>query len=111
MDSPSKKSDARYYPWDMLFLLYSPLPLMAMMMWTGSLSFLSAGEKTFAFCVVTIIALTGVSLLAWAKWPLYQQGIYCSFGPSSIPESRRTYYRWGMGMIVVGGLLFTALAF
>ena len=111
MGTSSDKNSARYYPWDMLILLYSPLPMFAMMMLIGSLSFLTDAEKTFALSVASLLSLAGVILIAKAKWPLYRAGVYTSFGLSAIPSSHRTYYKWGMGLVVTGCALFVALAF
>ena len=111
MDTSSSKGSVRYYPWDMFVLLYSSFPLLGLMMWIGSLSFLNGWERTTALSAAFLFALTGVGLLAWAKWPLYKAGIYFSFGTSAIPVSHRVYYRWGMGMVVIGCLLLMGLAF
>jgi len=111
MSSSSDKNSVHYYPWDMFVLLYSPLPLLGLMMCIGSLSFLNGVERTFALSLALLLSLSGVSLLAWAKWPLFKEKIYFSFGPSKIPASHRAYYWWGMGLVVVGCLLLMALAF
>jgi len=111
MDTSSSKSSVRYYPWDMFVLLYSSFPILGLMMWIGSLSFLNDSERVFALSGASLVALIGVGLLVWAKLPLFRAGIYTSFGPSAIPATHRAYYRWGIGLIVVGCLVFLGLAF
>ena len=41
------------------------------------------------------VAAVGVSLVSYAKIPLYQQRRFFTFGGRALSESRRSFYRWG----------------
>jgi multisubunit Na+/H+ antiporter MnhB subunit len=52
------------------------------------------------------IAALGISLIFYAKLPLYRQRRFLTFGPSALPDGRRPFYRWGF---VCVGLAVTLL--
>ena len=41
------------------------------------------------------VAMVGVSLIFYAKLPLYRQRRFLTFGSRALPESRRPFYRRG----------------
>jgi len=112
MKAPSNKNSFRYFPADLFLVFGGPLLIAIPALLMGSLSSLNESTSKFLMVLAFLIALTGAGLLAWAKLPLYQSGIYFSFGPSPIPAPRRVYYYWGMGLSIIGcffaGLLVLA---
>ncbi len=54
-------------------------------------------------------ALTGITLLFVAKWPLYQQGKYMTFGPGALPTRRRKVYWVAYAFIGSGALIMLLL--
>jgi len=57
------------------------------------------------FVVATVIAVVGILLLAYARFPLYQQRKFLAIGPSSIPEERKTAYKWAWLLVLVAVLI------
>jgi hypothetical protein len=55
------------------------------------------------------VAAVGVSLIFYAKLPLYQQRRFFTFGPRALPEQRRSLYRWGYVCALLGVLLLACL--
>ena len=51
------------------------------------------------------IAILGVALLFVAKFPLYRQRRFFTFGIRAIPASRHGFYRWGCGLSILGCVL------
>jgi len=51
------------------------------------------------------VAVVGVSLIFYAKLPLYGQRRFFTFGPRALPAQRRPFYRWGYVCAVLGILL------
>ena len=54
-------------------------------------------------------ALAGVVLLFVAKWPLYRQGRYFTFGSKALAEERRWIYRIAYVLVSAGVLLMLKL--
>ncbi len=80
-----------------LILVSSLLPILA-----GA----RQGDLTL-FWIPLASSLVGIVLLFAAKWPLYRQGMYFTFGPKGLPEPRRKVY-W-TAYAFVGVSLLTAL--
>lgn len=55
------------------------------------------------------IATVGVSLVFYAKLPLYRQRRFFTFGTKPIPEHRRKFYRWGYWCVVLAAALLLCL--
>jgi hypothetical protein len=55
------------------------------------------------------IATLGVSLLFYAKLPLYRQKRFFTLGSLALPPQRRPYYRWGYRFILIGAALLGCL--
>jgi hypothetical protein len=51
----------------------------------------------------------GVGLLFFARWPLYRQGHFFSFGPSKLSNLRRKIYWVSYAMILAAIMLFRLL--
>ncbi len=56
---------------------------------------LSGAPWIWCYGVGLAVATVGVSLIFYAKLPLYRQRRFFTFGSRALPESRRTFYRWG----------------
>jgi len=70
------------------------------------------GDLTL-FYIALGCALVGVTLLFCAKWPLYRQGRYFTFGPRPLPPPSRPIYRLAYAFIAASLvlLLLAALRF
>jgi hypothetical protein len=55
------------------------------------------------------VAALGVSLIFYAKLPLYRQRRFFTLGPRALPEQRRPFYRWGYCCAFFGILLLACL--
>jgi hypothetical protein len=91
----------------MFVLLVLPLlPMFMLISWMGSwLLSLSGIEVYIGLSLAFLTAIVGAALLFWAKLPLYRAGIYFSFGPSAVPDDRKSFYYWGMGLVIVALML------
>ena len=49
----------------------------------------------WCYGVGLLVAAVGVALLFYSKLPLYRQRRFFTFGSAALPESRRSFYRWG----------------
>jgi len=49
----------------------------------------------WCYAVALAVAGVGVTLIFYAKLPLYRQRRFLTFGSGALPESRRAFYRWG----------------
>ena len=103
MKTSSSNNSWRNFPAD-LFVV-SGIPLLGTILITSELFSLAGGQPRFFVIGALLVATLGACLLFWAKLPLYRKGIYCSFGPSAMPESRQGFYYWGIGLALSGCLL------
>ena len=55
------------------------------------------------------VSAVGVSLLFYAKLPLYRQRRFFTFGSRALPEQRRPFYRWGYRCVMVGVAILICL--
>jgi hypothetical protein len=57
-------------------------------------------------------AAVGVTLVFYSKLPLYRQRRFFTFGSAALPESRRSFYRWGYRCVLftVALLLYLLLS-
>ncbi|NLZ06542.1 MAG: hypothetical protein GXY19_15365 [Phycisphaerae bacterium] len=100
-----------YVPKDWQFILGIQLAPVAFLMVGSSLLPVLAGARQgdlTLFWIALASALVGIVLLFIAKWPLYRQGTYLTFGPKALPEPRRKIYRVAYALIGVS-LLTTLL--
>ena len=104
MPAPVRNEDKWLWPPpDQLLTVWSGFVLLGMMTLSNQLLGLISYPRG-VFVGLTIAAL-GASLLFYAKLPLYHQRQFFAFGIRAIPEQRRRFYRWGVGMVVFGVLL------
>jgi hypothetical protein len=103
MKSSPKNNSWRNFPAD-LFVI-SGIPLIVTAFLASEFFNLAASDPRFTVEAALLVAMIGASLLFWAKLPLYRAGIYLSFGPNAIPEPRRAFYYWGIGLALSGCLL------
>jgi hypothetical protein len=69
-----------------------------------------SGEPWICFYSIALaIASFGVALIFYAKLPLYRQRRFFTFGSGSLPERRRSFYRWGYGCAVFAVVLLFCL--
>lgn len=57
------------------------------------------------FGMAIAIAFVGIALLAYARFPLYQQKKFLSIGPNSIPKERKTAYKWAWLLVLFSVLV------
>src|SRR5436190_23960117 len=55
----------------------------------------------WCYVVGLVVAALGVSLLFYAKLPLYRQRRFFTFGSRALPEERRPFYRWGYACAIL----------
>jgi uncharacterized protein (DUF58 family) len=55
------------------------------------------------------VALAGVLVIFYAKFPLYRQRRSLTFGSRALPESRRSFYRWGCRCVLFAAALLLCL--
>lgn len=56
---------------------------------------LTGSEWIWCFVIAVVSAFVGVSLIFFAKLPLYRQRRFLTFGSRALSEHRRPFYRWG----------------
>ena len=54
-------------------------------------------------------AAVGVSLIFYSKIPLYRQRRFFTFGSAALPDSRRSFYRWGYRCVIFAVALLLCL--
>ena len=57
------------------------------------------------FGMAITIAIIGIALLAYARFPLYQQKKFLSVGPNAIPEERKAAYKLAWLLVLVAILI------
>ena len=55
--------------------------------------------------IVCLCYTFGVAAMIKAKWPLFQRGVWTSFGPSRLSPQRRRIYWTGYALIAIGIVL------
>jgi hypothetical protein len=55
------------------------------------------------------VAAVGISLIFYAKLPLYRQRHFLIFGSRALPESSRPFYRWGYRCVLFAIALLVCL--
>ncbi|MCL5096759.1 MAG: hypothetical protein M1608_04370 [Candidatus Omnitrophica bacterium] len=76
------------------------------------LSFFSRLTGTPWICCYGIglaVAEVGVSLIFYAKLPLYRQRRFLTFGSRALPDSSRPFYRWGYRCVLFAVVLLLCL--
>ena len=67
------------------------------------------GTAWICYAIALLVSIIGVSMIFSAKLPLYQQRRFFTFGAGAIPESRRSFYRWGYRCVIFAVVLFLLL--
>ena len=61
------------------------------------------------YAVGLFVAAVGVAFLFYSKLPLYRQRQFFTFGSAALPESRRSFYRWGYRCVIFAVALLLCL--
>jgi hypothetical protein len=61
------------------------------------------------YAIGLAVAAVGVSLIFYAKLPLYRQRRFLTFGSRALPESSRLIYRWGYRCVLFAVALLLCL--
>lgn len=96
---------------DWEFFIALELAIPATLLISGGLIPILAGARQGdlrLFWIALASAFAGIVLLFVAKWPLYRQGTYFTFGPKGLPEPRRKVY-WTAYAFIGVSLLTTLL--
>src|SRR5688572_29890756 len=71
---------------------------------------LSGTTWIWCYSIGLFCAGAGVALILYSKLPLYRQRRFFTFGSGALPESRRSFYRWGYRCVIFAvGLLLCLL--
>jgi hypothetical protein len=70
---------------------------------------LSGVPWIWCYVIGLAVAAVGVSLIFYAKLPLYRQRRFFTFGSRALPESRRSFYRWGYRCVLFAAALLLCL--
>jgi hypothetical protein len=73
--------------------------------------FTQLSDAPWIWCYVFAIsvAVTGITLLFYAKLPLYRERRFFTFSSQALPESRRSFYRWGYRCVIFAVVLLLCL--
>jgi hypothetical protein len=100
-------------PADQWLMVWGGFVLLLVMVLTSELfrffSRLTGGPWIWCYFIGLAVATLGVSLLFYAKLPLYRQRRFFTFGNRALPARRRPYYRWGYRCILIGVALLGCL--
>jgi hypothetical protein len=70
---------------------------------------LSGMPWILGFFISIGVSALGISLIFYAKFPLYRERRFFTFGPRAVREQRRPFYRWGYACAFLGALLLACL--
>jgi len=70
---------------------------------------LTGARWVWFYAIGLAIGAVGVSLIFYAKVPLYRQRRFFTFGSGALPERRRHYYRWGYRCVIFAVALLLCL--
>jgi hypothetical protein len=70
---------------------------------------LSGTPWIWCYGIGLAVAAVGISLIFYAKLPLYRQRRFLTFGSRALPESSRSYYRWGYRCVLFAVMLLLCL--
>jgi hypothetical protein len=69
----------------------------------------SGAHWIFCYANALVVAAVGVSLIFYAKLPLYRRRQFLTFGARPLPEHRRSFYRWGWRCVLLAACLLACL--
>lgn len=72
---------------------------------------LAGASWIFCYASALLVSAVGVASIFYSKLPLYRAHRFFTFGSAAIPESRRSFYRWGYRFVILAVLLFLLLLF
>jgi hypothetical protein len=70
---------------------------------------LTGARWIWCYAIALAVAMVGVSLIFYAKIPLYRQRRFFTFGSRALPERRRPFYRWGYRCVIFAVALLLCL--
>jgi hypothetical protein len=70
---------------------------------------LSGTPWIWCYGIGLAVAAVGVSLIFYAKLPLYRQRRFLTFGSRALPETSRSFYRWGYRCVLFAVALLLCL--
>jgi hypothetical protein len=70
---------------------------------------LSGTPWIWCYGIGLAVAVVGASLIFYAKLPLYRQRRFLTFGSRALPESSRSFYRWGYRCVLLAVALLLCL--
>ena len=94
MDHRSQNNGLQTFLEHWWFLLMAVVAILASQV-LGFFTRLSGTPWVWCYGIGLAVAAAGVSLIFYAKLPLYRQWRFFTFGSQALPESRRPFYRWG----------------
>ncbi len=95
----SENNPVRQMPLDLAFLIFGIVPGIGAGMAAMEFMNLRGVSWLAAYFAAVLLALGGSALLLRAKWPLYRQGKFFSFGAA---EGRLGVYRGGIWLSTIG---------
>jgi len=91
--------------WFLLVIVIALLTSQLLTFFTG----LTGMRWIWCYAIGLAVAAVGVSLIFYAKIPLYQQRRFFTFGSRALPEGRRRFYRWGYRCVIFAVALLLCL--
>jgi len=70
---------------------------------------LTGARWLWCYAIGLAVAAVGVSLIFYAKVPLYRHRRFFTFGSGALPVGRRPFYRWGYRCVIFGVALLLCL--
>ena len=70
---------------------------------------LTGARWLWCYAIGLAVAAVGVSLIFYAKVPLYRQRRFFTFGSGALPQGRRPFYRWGYRCVIFAVALLLCL--
>jgi hypothetical protein len=108
MNGPTEKCDnsLRNFPADLVPTVV--LPFIGVLFIFSQTVFTARGTAWIWAAGISFgMAAIGIILLVIAKWPLYRQHRFFTFGIHHLPPSSHAFYRWGCRFSIIAcGLMF-----
>lgn len=70
---------------------------------------LTGAPWNWCYAIALTSGAVGVSLIFYAKLPLYRQRQFFTLGSRALPENRRIFYRWGYRCVLSAVVLLACL--
>ncbi|MBI3874440.1 MAG: hypothetical protein HY300_00405 [Verrucomicrobia bacterium] len=72
---------------------------------------LNGASWIYFFVASGALMISGGALIAYAKFPVYRNGRFFTFGAASVPDQLTGFYRWGWRLFLFGAILSLCLLF